>query len=526
MDIPHGDTPHGAAPGRQARDDARQLAALGYRQELRRSLGLFSTFAMPFSYISASVGIFLLFGLGIGTGGPAFIWSWPLVAVGQFLVALVFAELASHYPLAGSLYQWGRRLASPSLAWFSGWIYLVATILTATGVAFTMPGVLDALFNWPVTPGNQVLITVATLGLAMVINIVGVRVMAALNNAGVAAEIIATIGFSIALFIFGRHQSPGIVFSTAGTEHTPGAGGGYLGVFALAMFMSLWVIYGFDAAGTVGEETVNPSKRAPLGMLGAVVITFVGGSLFLLANLLAIKDVPAVMKSATPLLDIMTGALGRDAATLYLVVVGVATFAATLAIQATGNRLVYAMGRDDQLPFSGLWRTVHPTFHTPVWAALAVGLLSMLPLVVSQQVGVVTTGATGMIYLAYFLTCVVVLVARLRGWPRQRAWFSLGRWATLVNVLAILWPGAMLVNFAWPRAATNPALGSGGGFPALANAPVIGGAPIYELTVAVVLATGAAYWLLVQRHRVPVRAAEPEQAAPSGTGSATMTPAR
>src|SRR5947209_11189192 len=127
------------APASQAARDEQQLASLGYKQELHRSLGLFSNFAVAFSYISVSTGTFALFALGIGTGGPAFFWSWPIVAAGQFLVALGFAELASHYPIAGSIYQWSRRLATPATGWMTGWFYLAATLLTVTAVAFTLP---------------------------------------------------------------------------------------------------------------------------------------------------------------------------------------------------------------------------------------------------------------------------------------------------------------------------------------------------------------------------------------------------
>jgi len=77
--------------------DTDELAKFGYKQELDRSLGLFSSFAAGFSYISIMTGVFELFFFGFGTGGPAFIWTWPAVFVGQFLVALCFAELAGQY---------------------------------------------------------------------------------------------------------------------------------------------------------------------------------------------------------------------------------------------------------------------------------------------------------------------------------------------------------------------------------------------------------------------------------------------
>ena len=76
-------------------DDSADLAHFGYRQELDRTLGGFSAFAAGFSYLSILTGIFQMFYLGFGAGGAAFIWSWPLVLSGQFLVALGFASLGA-----------------------------------------------------------------------------------------------------------------------------------------------------------------------------------------------------------------------------------------------------------------------------------------------------------------------------------------------------------------------------------------------------------------------------------------------
>src|SRR5256885_11248216 len=121
------------ASGEQERDSA-DLGRFGYSQELKRSLGLFSSFAVAFSYISPSTGIFTLFALGLTTLGGVFIWTWPVVALGQFIVALNFAEVSSHYPVAGSVFQWTKYMASRSYSWLTGWIYPVAGILTVTAV--------------------------------------------------------------------------------------------------------------------------------------------------------------------------------------------------------------------------------------------------------------------------------------------------------------------------------------------------------------------------------------------------------
>src|SRR5258708_12096007 len=120
------------------RDEA-LLQKFGYKQELRRTLGFLSNVAVAVSYISVSTGTFSLFALGLLAGGPAFFWTWPIVAIGQFLVALNFAELSSHFPIAGSIYQWSKRLSGHSLGWFTGWIYFFPGILTITSVPFTLP---------------------------------------------------------------------------------------------------------------------------------------------------------------------------------------------------------------------------------------------------------------------------------------------------------------------------------------------------------------------------------------------------
>src|ERR1700692_4052146 len=131
----------------QNQQDEALLQKLGYHQELKRTLGFLSNFAVAFSYISVSTGTFSLFYLGLAAAGPAFFWTWPIVAIGQFIVALNFAELASHFPIAGSIYQWSKRLSGHSLGWFTGWIYFFAGVLTVTAVAFTIPVPLTAIFT-------------------------------------------------------------------------------------------------------------------------------------------------------------------------------------------------------------------------------------------------------------------------------------------------------------------------------------------------------------------------------------------
>src|SRR5437588_6153069 len=322
----------------QQQQDEALLQKFGYKQELRRTLGFISNFAVAFSYISVSTGTFSLFYLGILAGGPAFFWTWFIVAIGQFIVALNFAELASHFPIAGSIYQWSKRLSGHTLGWFTGWIYFFAGILTITGVAFTIPIPLLGIFpGIPATIlglNSAVFIALVSIVIGTVINIAGVRLVSIINNIGVVAEIIGMIGFALVLLIFFNHQPLSFLFTSSpvssqslGGDWTPGFGNTYFGAFAAALFMSLFVIYGFDTAGTLGEETQDPQRNAPRGVLWAIGLSAIAGILFLGGTILSIKSLPnieAIAGGASPTLALPTiiqDALGQFWGNTYLGVV-------------------------------------------------------------------------------------------------------------------------------------------------------------------------------------------------------------
>src|SRR6266536_2531755 len=366
----------------QQQKDEALLQRFGYKQELRRTLGFISNFAVAFSYISVSTGTFSLFALGILAGGPAFFWTWIIVAIGQFIVALNFAELSSHFPIAGSIYQWSKRLSGYTLGWFTGWFYFFAGILTITGVAFTVPIPLLAIFpGIPATILNMpspVFIALVSIVIGTIINIAGVRLLAIINNIGVAAEIIGMFVFALVLLIFFNHQPLSFLFTgstvspqSLGGQWTPGFDDTYFGAFAAAMFMSLFVIYGFDTAGTLGEETKDPQRNAPRGVLWAIGLSAIAGVLFLGGTLLSIRNLPNIENIASganftqTLPTIITDALGTNWGNVYLGVVLIAVCVCTLAIQSATIRLMFSMGRDGRLPFGRVSGTVNPTFRTP-----------------------------------------------------------------------------------------------------------------------------------------------------------------
>src|SRR5207302_3563540 len=142
--------------------------------------------------------------------------------------------------------------------------------------------------------------------------------------------------------------------------------------------------------------------------------------------------------------------------TVFLLVVSAAIFVCCLSIQTSTIRLCFGMSRDDRLPISKLLSKVNPRLHTPIGSCIAIGIFAGIPMIQFAGVAIIAIAATGMIYLSYLIGNLALLRARLRGWPRAKAPFALGRWGLPINLLAIAWGGGMLVNMAWPRAATNP----------------------------------------------------------------------
>jgi amino acid transporter len=291
------------------------------------------------------------------------------------------------------------------------------------------------------------------------------------------------------------------------------------GTFMAAMFMSLFVIYGFDTASTLAEETKNPRREAPRAVIWAVVGAAIIGAIFLFAVIVAIpgdmsKFVAdtAAGKYPFPLVTIIESNFPGWAANLYLFVVFAAIYVCCLAIQTSTIRLAFGMARDGKLPFGRQFNKVHPALHTPVGTCIVVGVLAGLPLVYYAGAGLIAIGATGMIYLSYILGNIAILLARLRGWPKESAPFKLGQWGVWVNVLGLVYGVAMEINFLWPRDASvgnqNPAVKV---LPNIPNLGPIGEIPLFEATLALIVIVGFVYWFFAQR-RAPATEAVPAEA--------------
>src|ERR1700694_1966442 len=278
-------------PAISSQQDAESLAELGYTQELHRGIGGYAAFASGFSFVSILTTVFARVALGFGLGGPAFFFTWPIVFVAQFCVCLVFAELSGKLPVAGAIYQWSRRLAGNAVGWFAGWFMLSGYIVSVAALAIAMQSVLPSIWTgFQFIGADPSLTSVSgapdrtipgsvTIVLCTIISGAGVAFMGKITVTGVTVEIIGVILIVAAMFIKAERSPAVAVLDTGGH----GSGLSYVPAFLASMLMAAYVMYGFDSAAELSEETTDPRKTAPKAIVNALLVSFVGGGLMILA---------------------------------------------------------------------------------------------------------------------------------------------------------------------------------------------------------------------------------------------------
>jgi amino acid transporter len=432
------------------------LERAGYKPELRRSLRFFSMFAIAFSIISITTGIFLNYGFGLAYWGPASIWTWPIVGVGNMMIALVVAELGTRIPLAGYAYQWSARLVNPTYGWFVGFAGL---LYMAVGGGAIMLGVASPLllseFN-VANPSPHLVLTVAIILmlLPVVINIISIQVAARVNNVAVFTEIIGTVVFGVLLLVlWGVHAKPtttgaGILFSTTSVFHNP-----TWYAFALAGLLGAFTLVGFELAADMSEDAVNPVRSVPRGVLWAVGGSAVLGMIALIGFTIAIPDLKTVESAPLPLLAIAGYWLPSWLVKVFIAFVIFSMFAILVVGSGAQARLVYSMSRDNMLPFSGTLRKINARSQTPIVALLAFGVIDLGVMIYgynqSSAFGTLV-GATAIIpYIIYFLITVAYARKRavLEHVPGQ---FSLGPWAKPVIWLVLAWTVLVMLVLSLP----------------------------------------------------------------------------
>jgi amino acid transporter len=439
---------------------------------LQRVLGAVTNGALTYAGVGVFAGIFSLYGFAMAGAGGAEFWGWPLVAISVGAMCLTFAELASKYPYAASMYQWPTILAGKRVGWWVGWAYAGALFPLMTAYYASLPVIIHPLFNLAPSFRTDETIIVLAAVIAIGWNILRVGLLGKIAKWAMVLEIAVVTIVCLVTFILGGHHFSNLFQAAAVTTNAKGASvvqgihsfGPWLPLFLGAgLFNAIWVLYTFENGGTLGEETVDAGRNAPRGVIGAYLFAIGCGFLFYLCITTSIPHIVSAMLSGDPASSAITAHLPIGIFKVYLAAIGLGLVVATNTMFMGAVRHIYGMARDGQVPFS---RTFSKTLQdgSPWTATLLVGAFSLIPVFVfTTKTASIVGGATGAMYFAYFLVMSVTLWARLRGWPKQKGYFNLGKWGLPINIVAVVGSFLTALDMIWPRASTNPTYNQIGG---------------------------------------------------------------
>jgi len=485
------------------RQDIHDLHRLGYAQELFRSMGGFSNFAISFSIISILTGAVILYDYGLAWAGTAAVMiGWPFVTVFVLLIAASMAEIASAYPTAGGLYYWASRMKNKNWGWWTAWLNLIGQFAIVAGINYAAAGFLNATivdkifggaFNtWTLAPGtlngivNGQLVTMGVLTVVeVVLNIAGINLVALLNQVSVWWHIAIVAIVVVLLFVIGKPDQSGLTLFAVQPLDQAGSWNNDLGFvniqygaattypLILAFFFSLlqanWTYTGYDASAHVAEETVGARVSSAWGVFLSVAVSAVVGYVFLVALTTHLPSLstlfPATLDSTTTpaasqyyfgggvaVISILEYSLAGFGDVLAAGIAIAMSFCGLASVAAAG-RMLYAFSRDDGLPGASWLKQVSHRYRTPANSIVGIGVISWLFTVAAFIVGsgtaivIVTAVSTIFLYAAYGVC--IYLGATTTDWLKERVW-SLGRWSKPVAWLAVAWVVVLMVLFSWP----------------------------------------------------------------------------
>jgi amino acid permease (GABA permease) len=472
--------------------DVETLHKMGYAQELRRRMSTFSNFAVSFTIISILSGCLTLYGYGMNTGGPVVMTiGWPVVGLFVILVGLAMAEVCSSYPTAGGLYYWAAKLGGKNSAgwsWFTGWFNLLGQVGVTAGIDFGLAlfadALLNALFNYPSTPGWIVLIYAVVLFLHGLLNTFGVGLVALLNDISVWWHLVGVaIIFVVLFFVPTHHQTVSYIFT--GFVNNTGFGSGIY-VLLIGLLLAQYTFTGYDASAHMTEETNNAAIAGPRGIVWSIVISLIAGWILLIGVTGAIQNYAAESTAVTPAAQVFIDAVGHNLGLFLLFIVVGAQFYCGMSSVTANSRMIYAFSRDGAVPGSQFWHKINPRTRTPtnsIWFAAVGAFILGLPYLISPVAYfAVTSIAVIGLYIAYGMP---ILLRLLAGEKFQRGPWHLGRWSYVVGWIAVIWIAFIAILFVLPQVAPGN------------TTTTFNYAPV---AVGVVLLYSGGYWFLSARN--------------------------
>jgi amino acid transporter len=486
--------------------DVHDLHRLGYAQELFRTMGGFSNFAISFSIISILTGAVILYDYGLAWAGTAAsLIGWPLVTIFVLLIAAAMAEIASAYPTAGGLYYWASRMKGKNWGWWTAWFNLIGQFAIVAGINFSAAFFLNDTIVTPLlsrlgvgfenstvilASGGTAILTgqLVTMGILMLVqlamNIRGINLVALLNQVSVWWHIAIVLAVVVLIVVVGKPDASGLhLFQIqpvdqggswnnnlgfANLQYGPAISYPLIGAFFFSLLQANWTYTGYDASAHVAEETVAARLSSAWGLFLSVAVSAVVGYIFLFVLTTHLPNLSTLFPATLPtdlsntsqyyfgnkaaVIEILNYNLGQ-VGDILSAGIGIAMAFCGLSSIASAGRMLYAFSRDDGMPGSPWLKKVSHRYRTPANSMIAIVVVAWLFTVASGIVGggtaivIVTAISTIFLYAAYGIP--ILLALRSDAWRSERVW-SLGRFSRPVAVIALLWIVALMVLFSFP----------------------------------------------------------------------------
>ncbi len=471
--------------------DAETLHGLGYAQELARRMSGLSNFALTFSVIGLLLGLTANFQAGFSVvGGAAVGVSWMVGGIFAVAVAAALGQIASAYPTAGGLYHWSSILGGRGWGWTTAWLNLISYVFSLASVNVAFYGLFLSTVLGPAGVDtsdwgaeHQLPAVVAVTATQVILNVVGVRLLARLSDMG------AWLNLLGCLLLFGMLVAAIHAFDLAAlfrvTNYSGEAGGGVIPrtesvflLFGMSMIFPLWIMTSFDASAHSAEETVDAARSVPKAMVFSVLISWVVGFVMAALFVFAMPDQDAAAKAGTGIFGVILAGLPVPVVLKQAVSACVlaTTYLCGLCILTGCSRAMFAFARDGGLPTA--LRRVSPATRTPVTAIWVSGVLAVLATLYSPAFAALSAGTAMFYYVSYAMPVAAGLVALRQGWTRTGP-FSLGPLFAPLAVLIVVGAAILVVIGLQPP---NDVL------------------RVYALAIVVLLFVG---WFGIERRRFP-----------------------
>ncbi|MEM0953063.1 MAG: amino acid permease [Pseudomonadota bacterium] len=453
MPTPPAKTQH---PSNPQDSDAEDLRHMGYEQELSRRMGKFSSFAVSFSRICVLAGGITAFSVALGaSGGFGLGVGWPVGCLFALIVAASMAQIASAYPTAGGLYHWGSILGGRGWGWATAWFNLFGVVFALASINF---GVYEVFFKSPLTTllnidtsgwrwGTQTSFIIAITAAQAWLNHYAPRLTTIMTDLSGGLIFLLTIVLIATLLYY----SPGVDFGRAfvfdnytGTAGSPWpASDSPVMVFLFGLLLTLYTICGYEGAANSAEETHDPQRTVPMGILNAVLWSALFGYALVLTFVAVMPSVETGVSQGMGVFDAILSPL--PLALRYGLMAGLfyVNFICALAAMTSASRMVYAFARDGGLPGSALLCRVNVTHKTPAFAVWCCAALSIAATLYGDAFVVVATASAVFLYISYVMPTTAGLLAEGKSWVHKGP-FDLGVLSRPTAMLAIL-GGSVLI---------------------------------------------------------------------------------